>query len=570
MNKNRLLNISWTISSDYSYDFENIFKSDSRYISAILGFSHKYFNLNRISEFFEKFYIKLNNYKELLTVMRITLENAIFEKILEERPGVISFRDEYISDFFDSLNSKEIILKYEIESTFYDLKRGRIPISSNITFNMVKEIINFKTLDTKKYLEFIEYIFEKYFHINKDIPLDTNHKIKTFIEKSNPNNLNKNLKETTSNKNILDLDMDLEMYNIGSAEFTELPNFEEKRVVEEEFKAKSSSEKDIYEATKKHFGKEKFPQWIKNKIEKEISTGIHKDIKLFFANGDFENSDSYYAKKEEESFLDNKAFYNKNYLIYERSIRKLSQIVKNTLLQDNEDESIISDTGSIIAKDLWKIEHLNDQKVFRKFRKEESKDIYVDILLDSSLSQDRRKNIIATESYIIASALTRLNIKTRVISFSNFYNYIVFHKFRDYTDPISKNIDIFKYHPTGSNRDGLAIKYMRYISPQVDSEKFLIVLSDGKPNDEINLGLVGKQKLSAKDYIDKDAIMDTSREILLTKLKNINTFGVFTGEYEDIYTIKKIYGNDFAYITDLKRFHDVVGIFLKTFAQKIK
>ncbi len=567
LNKSRLLNISWTVSGDYSYEFKNIFKSDSKYISAILGFSHKYFNLDIISEFFEKFYVKLNNYEELLIIMRIVLENTVFEKIIEERPGVISFRDEYIDKFFKNLNSRQTTLKYEIESSFYTLKSGKIPIASSITFNMVQEIINFKSLDTKEYLKFIEYIFEKYFHINKILPPDKKHEVKNFIEKAKQN---KNLKETTLNKNVIDLDMDLEMYNIGSAEFTQLPDFEEKRILEEEFRAKPTFEKNIYETTKKHFGVEKFPQWIKNKIEKEISTGIHRDIKLFFASGDFENKDSYYAKKEAESFLDNRNFYNKNYLIYERGIRKLSQIVKNTLLQDIEDEIVLSDTGSIIPKNIWKIEHLNENKVFKKIIKKESQEIYVDILLDSSFSQDRRKNIVATQSYIIASALTRLNIKTRVISFSNFYNYLVLHKFRDYNDQISKNIDIFKYHPTGSNRDGLAIKYMRYISVQSDAEKFLIVLSDGKPNDEINLGLVGAQTLSAKDYVDKDAIMDTSREILLTKLKGINTFGVFTGEYEDIEAIKKIYGNDFAYITDLKRFHDVVGIFLKTFAQKIR
>ena len=34
--------------------------------------------------------------------------------------------------------------------------------------------------------------------------------------------------------------------------------------------------------------------------------------------------------------------------------------------------------------------------------------------------------------------------------------------------------------------------------------------------------------------------------------------------------IKKIYGNDYAYITDVARFHKIVGIFLKTYANKIE
>ena len=108
------------------------------------------------------------------------------------------------------------------------------------------------------------------------------------------------------------------------------------------------------------------------------------------------------------------------------------------------------------------------------------------------------------------------------------------------------------------------------ISKNHDSRRFLIILTDGLPFDEIDIGVVGASKTPGENYKDEEAVMDTSKEILLTRLKGINTFGVFTGEESESTNIKKIYGSDYAYISDLARFHKLVGIFLKTYANKIE
>ena len=41
-------------------------------------------------------------------------------------------------------------------------------------------------------------------------------------------------------------------------------------------------------------------------------------------------------------------------------------------------------------------------------------------------------------------------------------------------------------------------------------------------------------------------------------------------KYLESLNIKRIYDSDYAYITDISRFHKVVGIFLKTYANKIE
>ena len=366
-------------------------------------------------------------------------------------------------------------------------------------------------------------------------------------------------------------DWKLEKYNIGSAEFTGVEDEEEKRIKAEEIKGQIDLNVSLYEITKKHFGNEALPRFESQKIEREISKGIHKHIEIFTSCGDFQDKNSYFAQEMENSYRQNLEYYNKNKLVFDRASSKLAEVIKNSLLQELEDEIVKSDSGKIIVKDIWKNKFLNDSRIFEKINKNDSKDLYVDILLDSSASQIERKSLVASESYIIAEALSKLNIKTRVVFYNNFYNYLIVRKVKDYKDSRLKNKDIFYYNPTGSNRDGFAIKYMRYIiEKDYRKRNILIILSDGKPNDEINLGLIGANKVKGQDYVKEDAVKDSAKEILLTKLKGIYTFGVFTGEEEDIKSVKKIYGKDFCYINNINRFHEVVGIFLKTFAEKLQ
>src|SRR5699024_8782380 len=134
-----------------------------------------------------------------------------------------------------------------------------------------------------------------------------------------------------------------------------------------------------------------------------------------------------------------------------RAIRELAGVIKNSLLKESEDEILKSTSGRIVPSEIWKTRELNEDRIFEKINRKDSNEIFVDILLDSSASQNERKEILATETYIIAEVLTSLNIKTRVFSYNNFYNYLIIKKYRDYNDPRIKNKDIFKYSPSGSN-----------------------------------------------------------------------------------------------------------------------
>ena len=539
--ENRLKNIFWTLSDFYDFDIFNFsLKPIDAYEASILGYASRHFDFYTIDDFFKRYVNNLNNKKDLWEISKLIMENIFSQEMILERPGTLDFKKSHDEEILKNLNRRKIILMTELKIGYIRKERGKYPKIQRVLEEMLDEIYNFKEKDTFMYLDFL--------------------KSNSSSKKSAPYKRKKLLDNTF-----------LERYNIESAEFTFFNDeYRDINVKEDSFK-NNFGDQNIYEALEKHYGKEKVKRYVSDKIAGEISTGIHKDIKLYFPSGEFENKNSYFAEEEKNNYEDNLKFYQDNKIQNQRAIRELAGIIKNSLLKESEDEIVKSNSGKIIPSEIWKSKELNEDRVFRKINRKDSSEIFVDILLDSSASQNERKEIVATESYIIAEALTSLNIKTRIFSYNNFYNYLVLKKYRDYKDPSSKNKDIFKYSPSGSNRDGLAIKFMRHlISKNYDARRFLIVLTDGLPFDEIDIGIVGASKIPGENYKDDEAVMDTSKEVLLTRLKGINSFGVFTGEESESLNIKRIYDSDYAYITDISRFHKVVGIFLKTYANKIE
>lgn len=568
--ENRLKNIFWTLSDFYDFDIFNFsLKPADAYETSILGFAWRYFDFYTIDDFFKRYVNNLNNKKDLWEISKLIIENIFSQEMILERAGTLDFKKSHDEKILKNLNIQKINLTTELKIGYIRKERGKYPKIQKTLEEMLDEIYNFKEKDTFMYLDFLKYLLKKYFHINKTLPKDIDETYEEF-KKEKKSNSSSQKNALYKRKKFVDKAF-LERYNIESAEFTFFnDDYRDINVKKDSFK-NNFGDQNIYEALEKHYGIEKIKRNVSDKIAEEISTGIHKDIKLYFPSGEFVNKNSYYAEEERNNYIENLKFYEDNKLQNQRAIRELAGVIKNSLLKESEDEIVRSNAGKIIPSEIWKSKELNEDSIFRKINRKDSNEIFVDILLDSSASQNERKEIVATESYIIAEALTSLNIKTRIFSYNNFYNYLVIKKYRDYNDSSSKNKDIFKYSPSGSNRDGLAIKFMRHlISKNHDSRRFLIILTDGLPFDEIDIGLVGASKIPGENYKDEKAVMDTSKEVLLTRLKGINTFGVFTGEESESLNIKKIYDSDYAYITDISRFHKVVGIFLKTYANKIE
>ena len=100
------------------------------------------------------------------------------------------------------------------------------------------------------------------------------------------------------------------------------------------------------------------------------------------------------------------------------------------------------------------------------------------------------------------------------------------------------------------------------MTEQMES-KLLIMLTDGKPNNIVNLNFVGKTRFKAEDYVGELAVKDSAKEVFLTRMQKIKLLGVFTGSQDDLTFEKEIFTNDFCYIKSPEMFSKTVGSFIK-------
>lgn len=567
----RLENLVWTIAENYDFEVDlNYFYDNfrSKYKAALLGYFFKKYNMNYVGKFLNEVAKPKSNRNDLLYIAELAMENALTDDLLKDRPGVLDNKKEYIKDILYKYDiSEPKCIRDELEKAYYQNEKN-IPVKINGSlYELFKEIKNFKSQDTAEIIEFLDEIYKKYFHIYSSLP--ETESIKKIIKNAREDkDNNKKQKYKKDNTNSIEV-ANLEKFTIESAEFTS-SEYNDLKVVMDKGQSMSSKDLDLFEKLRKHYGECTMNYFDRTNLENEVCTGIHSGIKLFFTKGEYKQKDSLYYKHEAElSHEKNLEKYQENELLYRRGIKNLEEIIKNSLLRNTEEYEILSHSGSLVASKVWKSVKGIDDKIFMKNSKENQGSISVDIILDQSASQKTRQSEVAIEGYIIAEALTNLNIKTRVLGFNNFYNYMVIREYRNYNDSKLKNQEIFKYHASGSNRDGLVIKLLNHlISKNSEERKLMIVLSDGKPNDEINLGLVGTRNLNAEDYVDEAAILDSFNQVLVARLNGINVLGVFMGEEEDLEAEKKIFGQNFAYITDITRFHHIVGIFFKAISKE--
>lgn len=169
--------------------------------------------------------------------------------------------------------------------------------------------------------------------------------------------------------------------------------------------------------------------------------------------------------------------------------------------------------------------------------------------------------IISSQAYVIADALTRCSIPCRLMSFCSMTGYTAVRIFRDYGKP-SDNRKIFDYVSNGCNRDGLAIRACRkLLSTSPYEHRILIVLSDVKPNDVVRIRRGGSGE--PERYESAAGLRDTAQEVRLARAEGISVMCIFTGDDEDLPSARTVYGRDFVRVRDFSYFADTVGKLLR-------
>lgn len=573
--ENRIRNLLWTVSGDYKLDMKpdiSLFLR-SRAIALYDGIKQ-----GALARFYDKDLLGLYLVKkvflqagegELTAVAQLCIEEAIGEKICEERPGIRSMQREAFEDIldqeFEEMPSqkdllgrlKVAVLRRRLDGGEYRVERRMVPFMELvIRAGKAKDTMELIRVIDELYNVLVDPMFER-LHGNLERVLAVT--LEELTEYSWEDFLSEEMYEEA-------LESYVEQLTTNMAGM-------EDRSVTEEMEEKRHKKKNItvvtpemlekaYTYVELNYGKTYLSEAEEKRINYLMCRGVHSDCSLYFTEGILKNPAKRNYQYEYAKRLRNKNIwlYHDKHRIVKRNISVLTDTLRKSLVLRSETQTVLSDRGQIVPSRLWRIGRSRDAKLFEQELKGEASEFVVDVLIDASGSQMSRQGEVALQAYIISEALSNVEIPHRVMSFCTFWDYTILHRFREYDDPRTANENIFNYVTSSNNRDGLAIKTAGYgLLAREEEKKILIVLSDGKPYDV----LVNRPNArNPKPYQGKEAISDTATEIRHLRNLEVSILGVFAGEEKDLATEKKIFGKDFAYIRDIKNFSKIVGRYL--------
>ena len=573
--ENRIRNLLWTVSGDYQLDMKpdvSLFlrsKAIALYDGIKQGALARYYDKDMLGLYLVKKVFLQAGENELTFVAQLCIEEAIGDKICEERPGIRDMQRQCMEDILEQ--------EFDILPDLRDIP-GRLKVAvlrrrlNNGEWHVEKKLQPFMELieragNSTDTLELIRVIDELYNRL-MDPDFESMHGTLEQV-------LAVTMEDLTeySWEDFLSEEMYEEVLESYAEQLTNSVSGLENSAVTEEMEEKRQKKRSVkvvtpemlekaYTYVELNYGKSYLSEAEEKKINYQMCRGIHSDCSLYFTEGILKNPVKSNYQYEYAKRLRNKNIwlYHDKHRIVKHNITVLTETLRKSLVLRSETQTVLSDRGMIVPSRLWRIGRTNDAKLFRQELKGEISDFVVDVLIDASGSQMKRQGDVALQAYIISEALSNVDIPHRVMSFCTFWDYTIMHRFRRYDDPRSENDNIFNYVTSSNNRDGLAIRTAGYDLLQREEEKkIMIILSDGRPYDVI---INRPNAKNPEPYQGKAAIADTATEVRRLRNLDVSVLGVFAGEEKDLATEKKIFGKDFAYIRDIANFSKIVGRYL--------
>lgn len=573
--ENRIRNLLWTVSGDYQLDMKpdvSLFlrsKAIALYDGIKQGALARYYDKDMLGLYLVKKIFLQAGENELTFVAQLCIEEAIGDKICEERPGIRDMQRQCIEDILEQ--------EFDILPDLRDIP-GRLKVAvlrrrlNNGEWHVEKKLQPFMELieragNSTDTLELIRVIDELYNRL-MDPDFESMHGTLEQV-------LAVTMEDLTeySWEDFLSEEMYEEVLESYAEQLTNSVSGLENSAVTEEMEEKRQKKRSVkvvtpemlekaYTYVELNYGKSYLSEAEEKKINYQMCRGIHSDCSLYFTEGILKNPVKSNYQYEYAKRLRNKNIwlYHDKHRIVKHNITVLTETLRKSLVLRSETQTVLSDRGMIVPSRLWRIGRTNDAKLFQQELKGEISDFVVDVLIDASGSQMKRQGDVALQAYIISEALSNVDIPYRVMSFCTFWDYTIMHRFRRYDDPRSENDNIFNSVTSSNNRDGLAIRTAGYDLLQREEEKkIMIILSDGRPYDVI---INRPNAKNPEPYQGKAAIADTATEVRRLRNLDVSVLGVFAGEEKDLATEKKIFGKDFAYIRDIANFSKIVGRYL--------
>ncbi|MCI8464493.1 MAG: nitric oxide reductase activation protein [Lachnospiraceae bacterium] len=570
---NRVRNLMWTVSGDYSLDVALDVDSfqKSRYISLYdavkQGAFAKYFDKDALALYVVKKVFLGADERNLMNLAQICVDAACHRQAEAERSGVAALRKRAFSDTLEieyrrlteSLTGmlKLTVMKRALEPSYQTTKKLSEAAEKVESLENAGETMELIRVVDGLYNSLLDQTFEaKQGNLEEVLSVT----LEELAEYGWKDFLKEDASEESFEEYMRRVSRSMMRTNSEEEEKEKRDSEGAKthvvRITEEDLKK-------VYSYVELNFGKSYLGRLEGRRLDHKLCRGAHGDCSLYFTEGILRNPvrNNYqyqYALRQAEQ---NRRGYAQNHNLARKNISILTDVLRQALVRRSEREQVRDTYGQVVPNLLWKVGRTRDRRLFTRNLNRNASDFVVDVLIDASGSQRVRQPKVALQGYIISRALSNAGLSHRVMSFCSFWDYTILHRFRDYDEDRAADKNIMEYTTSSNNRDGLAVRAaVDGLLAREEENKILIVLSDGRPNDII-VNRPGSK--NPHSYGGEYAVMDTAREVRYARSMGISVLGVFAGRETDLAAEKKIFGKDFAYIRDIANFSNVVGMYLK-------
>lgn len=567
----RARNLIWTAAENYAFEplflaFSPDGKADM-YLNMIIGLTCKWYDREKIDAFFNMFSGKEQELYEGL--LWIGLENAVYQKESSVRLALTDLRQEYAKE---SLNRYR---KYKEYSRIEKIRNGHcreiLGMENGLNEEDAQILHAFSFTEEMTIEQIIERTTEILWTCFSYKPIQVTKKEGSYF-----------LQKVVG-----------AFHSVGkvNATYVRAKNYEDVNATTKgkagamekakHYLVQFSIQKDPEEAKRyveACFGKSIYTQYQQERLEDKLCTENHKNSHLLFTRGiseadaSSEHKDTWNSQKERREIHEfqmesrmqyekNKRHFEKNRVVYQNSIRRLTEKLKICMETQEEPFPSMAMHGTVQPSSVWKAIYLDNPRVFEKKEEVDIPGFSVDIMIDASSSRKSMQEMIAAQAYILAQSMEQCGIPAQIYAYCSIRSYTVMRIFKSYGEK-QKNDAMFQYVAAGNNRDGLALRAAGHLMEASEkSKRILLVLTDASPQDDQDAGEGAFYK--NKEYTDLLAVQDTTREVQRLKQKGIQVIGIFMGSERGGTVAGKIFGHDLVKIHNIGEFSEAVGRVLK-------
>lgn len=560
----RAINQIWTACGDYRFEPQFLaMRSDGQpdlYMNCVIGLVHKWFGEDLPKKLFASWAGDAHQamYDDLAW---LALENTVYEKELPERPALEKLRQAHAAAFFASeyqLSRQEWMAKnqlvYALQSARWKAVLGqKPPVLAPWEKGLSAALACPGTLSGEELTEAVRTAFRKYLrfdgtaHAKKPFTLHFGERWVPLLTKL----------FTTEMVRTDDLAIDRStaagengMVRASNALRAQLESGD-----------RENEDRDYVEGC---FGRSLYPPRELALIEQRLCTGNHLGCHLWFTRGETVQGKTMRADVQHlfdqaaEQAERNRADFLKNNDLYQSSILRLTEHIRNCMQVQQQPDAVSARQGHVDSQRIWRLPVLKDGKVFLRSEEENNPGFTVDLLLDGSASRLHCQETIAAQGYILARSLATCGIPVRVSSFCSLRGYTVVRILKDFSE---KNAErkIFNYFAAGWNRDGLALRMAGKLLDTAPADRhLLILLTDASPDDSRKILPTGKVPLS-RSYDGEAGVQDTAEEVRALRQQGIRVAAVFMGENASAPDARTIYGQDLVRIQRMDQLATAAG-----------